>query len=147
MDNIGKLNAAIYRTLQSILSLKLKNVPIRSGQYDFFYVISQNEGITQKELSEILFVDKSTTAKAVKSLIAEGYVKKEPYAEDKRFVQLYLTNKGAKLKPNVEETFASLIDVSTKNLSSANAKTAVTLLQDILDGLVKEKTTLSSKNI
>lgn len=54
MESIGKLNATIYRSLQSILNFKLEDMPIQSGQHDFFYVISKNEGITQKELSEHL---------------------------------------------------------------------------------------------
>ncbi len=145
MDNIGKLNAAIYRNLQSILSLKLQGIPIRSGQHDFLYVISQNEGITQKELSERLFVDKSTTAKAVKNLISQGYVVKETLLADKRFVQLYLTEQGKQIIPHIQKTFLELIEISTRNLSKEEADQAVSLLKIILDGLVEEKTQLYTK--
>lgn len=145
MENIGKLNAAIYRNLQSILSLKLHGIPIRSGQHDFLYVISQNEGITQKELSERLFVDKSTTAKAVKNLISQGYVVKEALLEDKRFVQLYLTEQGKQIIPHIQKTFLELIEISTRNLSKEEAEQAVSLLKIILDGLVEEKTHLNAE--
>ena len=52
MGNIGRFNAAIHRNAQSIINCKLRDLDIRSGQQEFFYVISKNEGISQKELSE-----------------------------------------------------------------------------------------------
>lgn len=139
------MNAAIYRNLQSILSLKLQDIPIRSGQHDFLYVISQNEGITQKELSERLFVDKSTTAKAVKSLISQGYVVKEALLEDKRFVQLYLTEQGKQIKPHIQKIFLELIEISTSNLSKEETEQTVALLKIILKDLVNEKMHLTTK--
>ncbi len=142
MENIGKLNAAIYRNLQSILNDKLKDIPIRSGQHDFLYVISQHEGITQKELSQRLFVDKSTTAKAVKSLMTHGYIKKTPLPEDKRCEQLYLTEKGRLIKSRIQDTFLEIVDITVRNLSADEAEQAIALLKAILEGLVEEKNLL-----
>ncbi len=143
--NIGKLNAAIYRNLQSILNLKLQDVPIRGGQHDFLYVISKSEGITQKELSQALFVDKSTTAKAIKSLVSAGYIRKETLSEDKRFAGLYLTEKGQGIKAHIQETFLEAVDIVTRNLSEQEAEQAVLLLQTILSGVVEEKMRLYKK--
>lgn len=146
MENIGKLNAAIYRNLQSILNYKLRDIPIRSGQHDFLYVISQNEGITQKELSEMLYVDKSTTAKAVKSLISYGYIKKEPMKEDKRFERLYLTEQGNQIKAQIQETFLEVVKIITCNMSEQEANQAAYLLKNILETLMEEKKNINEKN-
>ena len=139
IDNIGKLNAAVYRNLQSILNYKLRDIPIRGGQHDFLYVISKREGITQKELSQELYVDKSTTAKAVKSLVSLGYIRKETSPDDKRFEKLYLTEKGQEIKEHIQNTFLELVEIATKSLSAKEAEEAVRLLKTILDGLIEEK--------
>lgn len=139
IDNIGKLNAAVYRNLQSILNYKLRDIPIRGGQHDFLYVISKREGITQKELSQELYVDKSTTAKAVKSLVSLGYIRKETSPDDKRFEKLYLTEKGQEIKEHIQNTFLELVEIATKSLSAKEAEEAVRLLKLILDGLIEEK--------
>ncbi len=139
IDNIGKLNAAVYRNLQSILNYKLRDIPIRGGQHDFLYVISKREGITQKELSQELYVDKSTTAKAVKSLVSLGYIRKETSPDDKRFEKLYLTEKGQEIKEHIQNTFLELVEIATKSLSATEAEEAVRLLKTILDGLIEEK--------
>lgn len=144
MDNIGKLNAAIYRNLQSILNFKLKDMPIQSGQHDFFYVISKNEGITQKELCEHLNVGKSTTAKAVKNLIAHGYISKEKDNKDKRFERLYLTEEGKQIAPRIQATFIELVNITTKNISTNEIEQITTLLKKILQNVAKEKAEMNS---
>lgn len=147
MDNIGQLNAAIYRNLACILNLKLQDIPIRGGQYEFLYLIAHNEGITQKEISQILLVNKSTTAKAVKSLTSLGYVRKEQIPEDKRSDRLYLTEKGKLLKTRILDTVSELLNITTSNLTKKEVEQVIYLLNAILNGLIEEKKRVSFNNI
>ncbi|MDD3417071.1 MAG: MarR family winged helix-turn-helix transcriptional regulator [Lachnospiraceae bacterium] len=137
-ESIGKLTAAIHRNLQIILNHKLKDISIRSGQHDFFYVISRNEGITQKVLSEWLYISKSTTAKAVKNLIDNGYVRKEKDSEDNRFDRLYLTDKGKEISAQMQATFMEVVEITTKNLSPLEIKQTKELLKKILNNVLEE---------
>lgn len=143
MDNIGQLNAAIHRNLFSILNSKLQDTPIRRNQYEFLYLIAHNEGITQKEISKILFVDKSTTAKAVKSLSSLGYVTKEQIPEDRRSERLYLTEKGKLLKTRIMSIVLEVIEITTRNLSAEEVEQTKYLLNTILNGLIEEKKRLN----
>lgn len=142
MENIGKLNAAIYRNLQSILNSKLEGISIQSGQYDFFYVISLNEGITQKELSEWLYIGKSTTAKVIKNLVTNGYIYKEKDIADKRFERLYLTEKGRKIAGRIHETFLETVEITTKGLTKEETNQTVELLKKILSNVTEVKNSL-----
>lgn len=138
MESIGKINAAIYRNMQMILSDKLKELDIKNGQYDFFYVISRNEGISQKQLSEHLQISKSTTAKAIKSLIGKGYVKKEKDSVDNRIEHLYLTETGHEVTPLVAEIFEENIRTATRGLSAAELKQLIFLMNKVLENVVSE---------
>jgi DNA-binding MarR family transcriptional regulator len=140
-ESIGKLTAAINRNLQIILNHKLKDISIRSGQHDFFYVISLYEGITQKELSEWLYISKSTTAKAVKNLMDNGYVRKEKDTEDNRYDRLYLTEKGKQISAQMQETFKEVVDITTRNLSPLEVKQTMELLKRILNNVLEENRT------
>lgn len=137
-ESIGKLTAAIHRNLQIILNNKLKGISIRSGQHDFFYVISLKEGISQKELSEWLYISKSTTAKAVKNLIDHGYVRKEKDPEDKRYDRLYLTEKGKQISARMNETFMEVVEITTRRLSPLEIKQTTELLRKILNNVLEE---------
>ncbi len=147
VDNIGLLNAAIYRNLSSILNMKLQDTPIRGSQYEVMQLIAHNEGITQKEISQILLANKSTTAKAVKALTSLGYVRKEQIPEDKRSERLYLTEKGQLLKTRIMSTVLEIINITTRNLSSQEVEQVDYLLKTILNGLVEEKKRLSKADI
>ena len=144
MESIGKLNAAIYRNMDSIVNSKLKDLPIRSGQQDFFYVVSINEGITQKELSEHLFIGKSTTAKAIKNLVDSGYIRKEKDVKDKRSDRLYLTEKGREISPRIQQGFIEVVNVAMKDLSDEEIETSIKLLNKILNNVHKEKIKINS---
>lgn len=144
MESIGKLNAAIYRNLQSIINAKLIDISIQSGQHDFFYVISKNEGISQKELSEFLLVGKSTTAKAVKHMIQNGYIRKEKDEKDRRIDRLYLTEAGRESAPSLQNTFHELVSLTTKNLSETEVEQVLMLLNKILKNVTDEKMDLVS---
>jgi DNA-binding MarR family transcriptional regulator len=144
MENISKLNAAIYRNAQSIINLKLIDLNIRSGQHDFLYVISKNEGISQKELSEFLYVGKSTTAKAVKNLVENDYVKRIQDENDKRIYRLYLTAAGKKVIPKIDAVFLELVSIFSKNLSKVEEEQTVTILKRILHTISEEKNKLNS---
>ncbi|MFT4144098.1 MAG: MarR family winged helix-turn-helix transcriptional regulator [Mobilitalea sp.] len=137
-ESIGKLTAAIHRNLQIVLNRKLKDISIRSGQHDFFYVISRYEGITQKELSEWLYISKSTTAKAVKNLMDHGYVRKEKDTEDNRFDCLYLTEKGKQISVQMQETFMEVVEITTRNLSPLEIMQTKELLKKILNNVLEE---------
>ncbi len=144
MGNIGRFNAAIHRNAQSIINCKLRDLDIKSGQQDFFYVISKNEGISQKELSEYLYVGKSTTAKAVKNLVKNNYIKVERDENDKRIHRLYLTQKGRETVPKIESVFLELMDIFTKDLSECEKEQTLTTLKKILNTLDEEKNKLNS---
>ncbi len=141
MESIGRYSSAIYRLTQSIFNHKLKELKISSGQYDFFLVIAKNEGINQKELGERLYVEKSTTAKAVKCLVAKGYVYKKQVEKDKRYFSLYLTEKGRKASTAVKSVFSEVLDIFSKDIPEDVIKETVSVLKKVINNLQEEKQT------
>lgn len=139
MNTIGKLNAAIYRNIQSIINHRLGDIPILSGQCDFFFVISKNEGMTQTDLCNHMFVNKSTTAKAVKNLIKSGFIRKEKDERDGRVARLYLTEAGRELAPRIQQIFTDNVETASANLSLAELELLDSLSQKVLQNLVNEK--------
>jgi DNA-binding MarR family transcriptional regulator len=113
----GKYISAIYRHLQILIADQLQPFRIGSGQFSFLLTIAGKEGISQKELSEEMLIDKTTTAKAIKKLEAEGYVRRETNPIDNRYHLLYLTEQGKEVLPKVA---AVLHDISRKSRVGIN---------------------------
>ena len=147
MNTIGQVNAAIYRNMQMLISSRLSELNIKNGQYDFFFVISLNEGISQKQLSGHLHIGKSTTAKAVKNLVSKGYVIKHKDKKDVRVDHLYLTELGRKEAPTVAKIFQENLDIASKGLSDEESEQLLFLMNKVLNNLITENATLSGRDI
>lgn len=56
-------------------------------------------GLSQNQLASILKFNKGAVAKLIKTLEAEGYVRREADTKDRRVMRLYLTEKSENLIP------------------------------------------------
>lgn len=98
---IGKYIGMIHRTACAHFSKEFSKFGIGSGQYLFLLNLYKNENITQEELTEKLKLDKATTARAIKKLEEEGYVKRIKRESDKRAYSLMLTKKAKDIQEEV----------------------------------------------
>lgn len=69
LRNIG----TIARPLDSISNIEFKKIQLEKGQYLYLSRIFENPGITQREISELLCVDKTTTNRAITRLIEKNW--------------------------------------------------------------------------
>ena len=98
---IGKHIGEIHRSSCIYFGKKFKKLGIGSGQYLFLLNLYKHDGMTQEELTQKVKLDKATTARAVKKLEDEGYVKRVKKENDKRAYSLQITEKGEQIKEDV----------------------------------------------
>jgi len=134
-DSHGQYISAIYRHMQVLISAELAPYRIGSGQYIFLMAIAFQQPITQKELSQKLHIDKTTAAKAIARLEAEGYVRREADPADNRYHQLYLTDSGREVVPRVQEALARVKNKTRKGISDEEYSLLISLLQVVLRNL------------
>ena len=139
IESVGRYSAAIHRLSQSLFNHKLAELEIGSGQHDFFLVIARHEGITQKELGDRLYVEKSTTAKAVKHLVAKGYIYKKQIEGDRRYSSLYLTEQGRKARVSVEGVFTEMLSIYARNIPEDRVDHTIEILKQVIGNLQEEK--------
>ncbi len=132
LREIGK----IYRALNSFSDFLMKSINLEKGQYQFLMRVKENPGINQQDLSTILLVDKTTTAKAVNKLVAKGYIVKKIGQTDKRNFNLYLTKKGKEtcVFLDKEELFATKI--SLEKLETLQQKILLQQLTEISKNVI-----------
>lgn len=134
-ESANKYVSAIYRHLQIAIADELAAYKIGSGQYIFLLTIAEKQGMTQKALSEELLIDKTTTAKAISKLEAEGYVKRVASREDQRCNQLYLTEEGSAVVPKVKERLRKLMSIGRQGISDAEYELLIDLLKRVLNNV------------
>ena len=92
------------------------------------------EGITVSELAELAHVRKQTMAQAVEQLERTGYVERRPNPQDRRSRLVFLTERGASVRP-VTHAAAARVEKRWKQLMGRNELEA---LRGSLLGLLGE---------
>ena len=132
VESHGQIISAIYRHMQVLISSELAPYRIGSGQYIFLMAIAFQEPMTQKSLSENLLIDKTTTAKAIAKLEAEGYVRREVDPADNRYHLLYLTKAGREVVPKVQEALNRIKQKTRRGITDEEYQLLLRLLRIVL---------------
>ncbi len=101
--------------------------------HPFLIELSKTPGISQDELSVVLHVDKGTTAKAVKKLVEQGFVKREVNPEDRRAYRLFLTPQGEELIPIIFFFISQWQDILLKGMPASRREVIVESLYQMVE--------------
>lgn len=121
----------IARALDSISNIEFKEVDLTRGQYLYLVRICENPGIIQEKLAEMIKVDRTTTARAIKKLESNGMIERLEDKENKKIKKLYPTKKGAEIYPFIirENNYSNA--VALNGLSDEEAKQLEYLLKKV----------------
>ncbi len=75
---IGKWTSVLYRYRKAFMARRLEKFGIVGGMFVTLLTVKEFNGASQERISDYLKIDKTTTAKAIKKLESEGYVRPEP---------------------------------------------------------------------
>jgi DNA-binding MarR family transcriptional regulator len=116
---IGLLLRLLYQTYSHDIHTALLDAgfgDIRPTHANVFPFVPP-EGITVTELAELARVRKQTMAEAVDQLERMGYVERRPNQRDRRSRLVFLTERGASVKPVTHAT-AALVEERWAELTS-----------------------------
>ena len=121
----------IARALDSISNIEFKEVDLTRGQYLYLVRICENPGIIQEKLAEMIKVDRTTTARAIKKLESNGMIERLEDKENKKIKKLYPTKKGAEIYPFIIRENKYSNAVALNGLSDEEAKQLEYLLKKV----------------
>ncbi|MCU5111496.1 MarR family transcriptional regulator [Bacillus wiedmannii] len=98
LREIGK----IARALDSISNIEFKEYDLTKGQYLYLVRICENPGIIQEKLAEMIKVDRTTAARAIKKLKINGFIDKKDDEHNKKIKKLFPTEKGKNVYPFIK---------------------------------------------
>lgn len=78
-----------------------------------------NEGISQKEMQELLGIDRAMVTRLAKQFEAEGLIRRAPDSKDNRLTILYLTEAGRRMHYDIPRKLAVFWQEATQGMSSA----------------------------
>lgn len=112
------------------VELNKTGLPNLASSHGFIlFLLSQNESLTMREISEKINRDKSTTTQLIKKLESLGYVKTSSSPEDSRIKLVKLTPQGIKYNDTTSAISERLKDKFFTGLSDSE----ISKLESTLD--------------
>ncbi|GHV48533.1 MarR family transcriptional regulator [Clostridia bacterium] len=143
-----RIITVLYRKSQSYLSVALSKHNLTTAEQPFFAALQKYDGATQDELSALISVDKSATARTVKLLEEKGFVKRVQNETDKRQIRIFLTDIARESWSGVEKELISFNEMLTKNIAADSLETVYNALLQMEENAVQmslNKNTLTEK--
>ncbi|WP_391206907.1 MarR family winged helix-turn-helix transcriptional regulator [Psychrobacillus sp. L4] len=146
LHSFRRVNKGLMQFLHKIALEHDLTVP----QYSLLMTIAPHKEITQKKLGEILQIPKSTLSQGVDVLVQAGWIEREPVPDNRREIQLILSEKGIMLFETINQkkgTIHQVIDSALETLPEKQCEEFQATLLHIADYLENESSTEeSSKN-
>lgn len=138
MKEILREIGMIARALDSISNIEFKEFELTKGQYLYLVRICENPGIIQEKLAEMIKVDRTTAARAIKKLELNGFIEKKDDQQNRKIKKLFPTVKGEKVYPFIKRENDYSNTVALEGLSEKEAETIFNLLQRVRKNVEKD---------
>ena len=118
MDNLTLFHKFVFIN-QMLKKRNANNKSITHGQGRILMILKRCDGISTKELSEILNIKVTSLNETLNKLQQKDLVEKRPSPEDRRILLVYLTKKGSDFRfetPKDLDIFDCLSETQKENL-------------------------------
>ncbi|MCY7753110.1 MarR family transcriptional regulator [Bacillus haynesii] len=138
MKDILREIGMIARALDSISNIEFKEHDLTKGQYLYLVRICENPGIIQEKLAEMIKVDRTTAARAIKKLEMKGFIERRDDEHNKKIKKLFPTEKGNEVFPFIKRENDHSNRVALEGLSEEEAEIIFNLLQRVRKNVEKD---------
>ena len=103
---------------------------LTAAQFNVLNILAERPaGLSQRELGDLLVVDRSNVTGLLDRLEKAGWVRRTDHPEDRRVYQVLLTTEGRKLWAAVEPRYAAAIRQVTRGMNPRRVREAIGLLR------------------
>lgn len=122
----------------------IKEVALSVGIPDSYRTVimylTRHPGANQRNIAEFADITTSAVNQTVKSMITEGYLRKETDTNDKRHTRLFLTEKGENVAQTLRERLHASDEVITALITPEKEAELIVLLDKITDCIRRDLT-------
>jgi DNA-binding MarR family transcriptional regulator len=113
----------------------LSDLKLYRGQAPVLLLLSERNGLTQKEIAEELKIKPSTVTLILRRMKKRGLISSVRDERDKRYTKIYLTEEGKKFICKLKRVFKQLEEECFKDFSEEEKKLLMDFFRRIRDNL------------
>ncbi|WP_082233122.1 MarR family winged helix-turn-helix transcriptional regulator [Halobacillus massiliensis] len=125
--------------LTGYIKSKLEPYNLAPEQNLIMMLLWENDGLSQNKLADLLGKDKTNIARMASNLEKKGFIRRNYSKEDRRSLQLYLTDSGVKLKDKVIPVAEAFNKTVTEKISEEEIIELDRILTKMVQNLEKEE--------
>lgn len=137
--SLGYLVRDTNRLLSRALAAEIAVAGVSIGQWYFLRILWEEDGMTQRELSQRVGMMEPTTVSALNGMAKAALIRRVRNADDRRKVNIYLTDKGKALKAKLLPLAAEVNARAASDLLPAEIDTLRRLLTKVKTRLAQSE--------
>jgi len=136
--SIGYQVRQTHRLMQRYLQLKIDPHGVSLGMWYFLRALWDKDGRTQRELSVIVGTMEPTTLTAIRSMERGGLVKRVRNSKDKRKINVFLTERGHKLKEELLPLAKEVVGKAVEGFSDSERQVFLDSMKKVQSNLLRQ---------
>ena len=138
-DRLAHLIRDTERAFRKSLQMRLAAHGVPFGHWSFLRILWEQDGLTQRELSDHAGVMEPTTFAAMKTMEAQGYVERRQLPTNKKNIYVYLTDHGRALKEKLVPLAEQVNHVSTGGVTATDVARTRKVLLAMIENLAQDE--------
>lgn len=144
-DSLGFQVRRCHRAFDRLLNIYLGEQGLTSGFWYFLRALWQENGATQKRLSQLNNVTEPTTVTTLNAMAHIGLVRRERNAADKRKLNVFLTDRAEALKTELMPVAYKINEIAGAGISAEDVATTLRVLRTMSENLSREAAALAAE--
>lgn len=137
--SVGYMVRDLHRAFSRALQHKIAAHGVSMGQWFFLRALWEEDGLTQRELSQRVGMMEPTTVTALNSMERRGLVERVRNPHDRRKVNIYLTPKGRNLRPVLLPFADEINGLAARGVDAQAMAVTLATLQQMMRNLGNEE--------
>lgn len=129
--NLIRSTSLLRKNYANFVNKSLSNSDITLSEFAYLKEVVNCDGIAQDELIRNLSIDKAAATRIAQSLEKKEIIKRVRNKNNKRFFNVFLTDKGHKYADFIKQTLNDFYKVLNNEVSSSDMKTFITIFKKI----------------
>jgi DNA-binding MarR family transcriptional regulator len=138
-DRLAHLVKDAARAMVRGLQMRLAQHEVSFGHWTFLRILWENDGLTQKELSDEAGTTTPTTFAAVTAMEKLGYLERRYAPDNRKNTHVFLTPRGRALKKKLVPLAEEVNEISVKGVKSTEIAIARKVLLTIIENMARDE--------
>ena len=145
-DSLGFQVRRCHRAFDRVLNAFLSREGLTSGFWYFLRALWQENGATQKRLSQLNNVTEPTTVTTLNAMTQIGLVRRERNVGDRRKLNVFLTPRGETLKAELMPYAFRINAIACQGIPASDLETCLSVLKQMSENLTREAAGLHAES-